>query len=50
MANEVGRLKLGAGYRWERYFDVLDVGNAKDKDADRTIDGPYFKLSVGFGG
>jgi len=46
----VGRIKVGAGYRWERYFDVLDVGQDEAKDADRTIDGPYFKLAVGFGG
>ncbi|HEX5775411.1 MAG TPA: TonB-dependent receptor, partial [Caulobacteraceae bacterium] len=46
----VGRVKVGAGYRWERYFDVLDVGFAEEESGDRTIDGPYFKLSVGFGG
>jgi hypothetical protein len=46
----VGRVKVGAGYRWERYFNVLDVGYTQAKDADRTIDGPYFKVSVGFGG
>jgi outer membrane receptor protein involved in Fe transport len=46
----IQRLKVGAGYRWERYFDVLDVGYDKHQDADRTIDGPYFKIAVGFGG
>jgi hypothetical protein len=50
LAYEVQRIKVGAGYRWERYFDVLDAGYAEHKDADRTIDGPYFKVSVGFGG
>ncbi|HEX5776935.1 MAG TPA: Lpg1974 family pore-forming outer membrane protein, partial [Caulobacteraceae bacterium] len=50
LAYEVGRVKLGAGYRWERYFDVLDVGYDEEQSADRTIDGPYFKLAVGFGG
>jgi outer membrane receptor protein involved in Fe transport len=50
LAYEVGRFKVGAGYRWERYFDVLDVGYDEHQDADRTIDGPYFKLAVGFGG
>jgi len=50
LAYEVGRVKVGAGYRWERYFDVLDVGYDEHKDADRTIDGPYFKIAVGFGG
>jgi outer membrane receptor protein involved in Fe transport len=47
---DVGRIKVSTGYRWERYFDVLDVGQDEAKDADRTIDGPYFKIAVGFGG
>jgi len=47
---EVQRFKVGAGYRWERYFNVLDAGYAEHKDYDRTIDGPYFKIAVGFGG
>jgi outer membrane receptor protein involved in Fe transport len=50
LSYEIGRFKAGAGYRWERYFDVLDVGYDEHKDADRTIDGPYFKIAVGFGG
>jgi outer membrane receptor protein involved in Fe transport len=50
LAYEVGRVKVGAGYRWERYFDVLDVGYDEHQDGDRTIDGPYFKIAVGFGG
>jgi len=50
LSYEVGRVKLGAGYRWERYFDVIDAGYDEHKDADRTIDGPYFKIAVGFGG
>jgi outer membrane receptor protein involved in Fe transport len=50
LAYEVGRVRVGAGYRWERYFDVLDVGDDEHEDADRTIDGPYFKIAVGFGG
>jgi outer membrane receptor protein involved in Fe transport len=50
LSYEVGRIKLSTGYRWERYFDVLDVGQDEAQDAHRTIDGPYFKLSVGFGG
>jgi outer membrane receptor protein involved in Fe transport len=50
LSYEVGRVNVGAGYRWERYFDVLDVGYDEHQDGDRTIDGPYFKLSVGFGG
>ncbi|HEX6860997.1 MAG TPA: TonB-dependent receptor [Caulobacteraceae bacterium] len=50
LSYEISRVKVGAGYRWERYFDVLDVGYDEAEDADRTIDGPYFKLAVGFGG
>jgi outer membrane receptor protein involved in Fe transport len=46
----IQRLKIGAGYRWERYFDALDAGFDETREEDRTIDGPYFKLSVGFGG
>jgi hypothetical protein len=50
LSYEAGRIKVGTGYRWERYFDVLDVGQDDAKKADRTIDGPYFKIAVGFGG
>ena len=50
LSYEVGRVKVGTGYRWERYFDVLDAGYAEAKKYDRTIDGPYFKIAVGFGG
>jgi hypothetical protein len=47
---KIERAKLSTGYRWERYFDVLDAGFDNERDADRTIDGPYFKIAVGFGG
>jgi outer membrane receptor protein involved in Fe transport len=50
LSYEIQRFKVGAGYRWERYFDALDVGYDEHKDGDRTIDGPYFKIAVGFGG
>ncbi|HEX5776249.1 MAG TPA: TonB-dependent receptor [Caulobacteraceae bacterium] len=50
LSYEIQRVKISGGYRWERYFDVLDVGADEPKDADRTIDGPYLKISVGFGG
>jgi hypothetical protein len=46
----VDRFSVGAGYRWERYFDAIDGGIAEHKSYDRTVDGPYFKVSVGFGG
>lgn len=42
--------RYGPGlYRWERYFDALDAGFDEPKGADGTVDGPYFRLSVGFG-
>jgi hypothetical protein len=50
LSYEIQRVKLSTGYRWERYFDVLDAGFDNERDADRTIDGPYFKIAVGFGG
>jgi hypothetical protein len=46
----IDRIKVGAGYRWERYFVAIDGGIAEHKSYDRTIDGPYFKIAVGFGG
>ena len=50
LSYQVDAVRIGAGYRWERYSGALDGGFTEAKDADRTIDGPYFKLSVGFGG
>jgi hypothetical protein len=50
LSYRAGGFKVSTGYRWERYFNVLDAGYAEHKDADRTIDGPYFKIAVGFGG
>jgi outer membrane receptor protein involved in Fe transport len=50
LSYEIQRVKVGAGYRWERYYNVLDAGYAERKEYDRTFDGPYFKIAVGFGG
>jgi outer membrane receptor protein involved in Fe transport len=50
LSYKVGGFKVGAGYRWERYFDVIDGGYEEHRSEDRTIDGPYFKIAVGFGG
>jgi hypothetical protein len=47
---EVPGVTLSTGYRWERYFNVLDAGFTEHKSYDRTLDGPYFKIAVGFGG
>jgi outer membrane receptor protein involved in Fe transport len=46
----VGGVKVSGGYQWERYFNVIDGGVMQRKTYDRTIDGPYFKIAVGFGG
>ena len=50
LSYKVGGFKVGAGYRWEQYMGAIDGGFMSAEDADRTIDGPYLKLSVGFGG
>jgi hypothetical protein len=50
LSYQVDRFQMGAGYRWERYFNAIDGGFMEHKSFDRTIDGPYFKVSVGFGG
>ena len=46
----IGGFKVSGGYRIERYFDALDGGIEERRDVDRQYDGPYFKVSVGFGG
>jgi outer membrane receptor protein involved in Fe transport len=50
LSYEVQRMKVSTGYHWERYFNALDAGYAEHKSYDRTFDGPYFKIAVGFGG
>ena len=46
----VDRVKVSTGYSYDRFFDVIDGGYEEAKDYDRTIHGPYLKLSLGFGG
>jgi len=46
----LGGFKLGAGYRWERYYDAIDGGFDERETYDRTFEGPYMSVSVGFGG
>jgi len=46
----LGGLRLSGGYRIERYFDAIDGGIAERKTYDRQLDGPYMKVSIGFGG
>jgi len=43
-------VKVGLGYRWERYFNAISAAGERDRSYDRTIDGPYLKVSIGFGG
>jgi opacity protein-like surface antigen len=50
LSYSVQRIKIDAGYRWEVTQDVLDAGFDVQREVDRTIDGPYFKIAVGFGG
>jgi len=50
LSYELGGLKVSGGYRWERYFKAIDAGIETRKTYDRQFDGPYFKVSLGFGG
>jgi outer membrane receptor protein involved in Fe transport len=50
LSYRIDGFKVGAGYRWERYFNAIDGGFTDAEKADRTIDGPYLKIAVGFGG
>ena len=49
LSYEVERLKISGGYRMERFFDVLDGGADERSTVDRGFDGPFVKLSIGFG-
>ena len=46
----IDRVKVSTGYSYDRFFDAIDGGIDEAKQYDRTIHGPYLKLSVGFGG
>ncbi|HEX5776815.1 MAG TPA: Lpg1974 family pore-forming outer membrane protein, partial [Caulobacteraceae bacterium] len=50
LSYNIDRIKIGAGYRFERYFDAIDGGIEEAEQHDRDIHGPFLKLSVGFGG
>jgi hypothetical protein len=49
LSYSVGRVGISTGYSWERYFDVIDGGINDRQTYDRTIQGPFLKLKVGFG-
>ena len=46
----IDRLKVSTGYSYDRFFDAIDGGFDEARQYDRTIQGPYFKISMGFGG
>ncbi len=46
----VDRIKISAGYRWDRYLDAIDGGAEEAAGYDRGTDGPYLKIRFGFGG
>ena len=50
LSYSIDRVKVSTGYSYDRFFDVIDGGFDEPKQYDRTIQGPYFKLSLGFGG
>jgi len=50
LSYEIQRLKVSTGYRYDRFFDVIDGGYDAAKSYDRTIHGPYLKIAIGFGG
>jgi iron complex outermembrane receptor protein len=50
LSYSVDRVKVSTGYSYDRFFDAIDGGVEEGQQHDRTIHGPYLKLSVGFGG
>jgi hypothetical protein len=46
----VDRMKVSTGYSYDRFFNAINGGIDQVKRYDRTIQGPYFKIAVGFGG
>jgi iron complex outermembrane receptor protein len=50
LSYSIDRLKVSTGYAYDRFFDAIDGGIEEAQTFDRTIHGPYLKLSLGFGG
>ena len=46
----IDRVKVSTGYAYDHFFDVIDGGVDEVKPYDRTIQGPFVRLSLGFGG
>jgi iron complex outermembrane receptor protein len=50
LSYSIDRVKVSTGYSYDRFFDAIDGGYTESQTFDRTIHGPYLKLSLGFGG
>ena len=50
LSYSVERVKVSTGYSYDRFFNAIDGGVSEAKSYDRTIQGPYLKLAIGFGG
>jgi iron complex outermembrane receptor protein len=50
LSYSIDRVKVSTGYSYDRFFDAIDGGYTEAQAFDRTIHGPYLKLSLGFGG
>ncbi len=50
LSYSIDRVKVSTGYSYDRFFDAIDGGYDEAESHDRTIHGPYLKLSLGFGG
>jgi iron complex outermembrane receptor protein len=50
LSYSLDRVKVSTGYSYDRFFDAIDGGYEETQTFDRTIHGPYLKLSLGFGG
>ena len=50
LSYSIDRVKVSTGYAYDRFFDAIDGGYDESQTFDRTIHGPYLRLSIGFGG
>jgi len=50
LSYSVQGVKVSGGYKVERYYKAIDGGIETRKTYDRGFDGPYMKVSIGFGG
>jgi iron complex outermembrane receptor protein len=50
LSYSIDRVRISTGYSYDRFFNAIDGGIDEAQQFDRTIHGPYLKLSLGFGG